>query len=89
MASINISLTEEAYKYLKMLKGRDKSFSDIVLEFKDTKCYRKGSKENVLRFAGGLKDLNIDWKEKERRMKKFRELFNKRMEETTEYMHTK
>ncbi len=82
MANMNISITEEAYKYLKMLKGDNRSFSDVVLEFKNRGSLRKGSKEAVLRFAGCLKDLNINWKEKERRMKEFRNSFNKRMKKT-------
>ena len=77
MASINISLTEEAYNYLRTLKGKDKSFSEVIIEMKENGCFRKGSKENVLRFAGVLK--NIDWKEREKRMKGFRESFNKKM----------
>ena len=47
---------------------------------------KKGSKEHVLKFAGSLKDLNIDWDEKEKRMKKFRESFEKKVEDTERYM---
>ena len=86
MASINISLTEEAYRYLKMLKGKDKSFSEVVLEIKDNGMMRKGSKENVLRFAGVLKDSNINWDKVEENMKDFRKSFNKRVEDTTRRM---
>ena len=34
MASINISLRKEAYEFLKKIKTKDKSFSDVVLSFK-------------------------------------------------------
>lgn len=52
MASKNISLTEEAYKYLKILKGKNKSFSDVVLNLKNNNVIKKGSKEHVLKFWG-------------------------------------
>lgn len=86
MASVNISITEEAYKYLRMLKGKEKSFSDTILEMKNRGTLRKGSKENVLRFAGVLKDASIDWSSAEKRMKSFRNSFNKRVGETRKKM---
>ena len=86
MASLNISITEEAYRYLRMLKGNNKSFSEVILEIKDNGMMRKGSKENVLRFAGVLKDKNINWDEVERNIKDFRNSFNKRVEDTMEKM---
>jgi len=85
MASMNISLTEEAYRFLKMLKGKDKSFSEVVLEIKGEN-FRKGSKENVLKFAGILKDKNIDWKQVNKNINEFRENFNERIERTEDYM---
>ncbi|MEK6860045.1 MAG: antitoxin VapB family protein [Nanoarchaeota archaeon] len=81
MVNINISLTEEAYRFLKTLKGKDKSFSDVVIEMKENECNRKGSKEAIMKFFGCLKDKNIDWDEKEKGMKKFREGFNKNLRE--------
>ena len=78
MASVNISLTEEAYRFLKMLKGRDKSFSDVVLEMKQ-KDFKKGSKENILRFAGVLK--NLDTKRFDKIREDLNESFEKRQEE--------
>lgn len=87
MVNINISITEDAYKFLKNLKGRDKSFSEVIIEMKENGCYRKGSKEGILRLAGVLKD--VDWKKKEKRMKEFREEFNERINETEKYMHKK
>ena len=83
MASINISLTKEAYKYLIMLKGKEKSFSDVVLEIKNKES-DKGTGKSLLKFAGVLKDVN--WDEREKRMKEFREDINKRMEKTRRFM---
>ena len=70
MASINISVKKEAYEFLKNLKTRDKSFSDIILSFKK-------EQNDILRFFGILK--NLDWNDKERNMKGMRESFNKRL----------
>ncbi len=86
MVNINISIKEEAYKFLKSLKHGEKSFSDVILRFKRDRRYEKGSKEVVLQFAGVLKDKGIDWKLKEKRMKEFRQEFNKKIERTVEYM---
>ena len=85
MPSINISIKEEAYSFLKNLKTKDKSFSDVILELKENK-YEKGSAKSLLRFAGALK--NLDWEEKEKRMKEFRNSFNKRIEETAKRMES-
>jgi predicted CopG family antitoxin len=79
MASINISLTEEAYNYLKMLKGNEKSFSEVVLDIKHNN-FKKGSKENVLRFAGCLK--NLDTKKFDKVREDLNKSFEKRQEET-------
>ena len=83
---MNISITDEAYRYLKMLKGRDKSFSDVIIDIKNSNHFSKGSKEHVLKFAGCLKDFDIDWKGKEKRIKEFKESFDRRVEETMKYM---
>ena len=71
MASINISVKKEAYDFLKDMKTKDKSFSDIILSFKK-------EQNSVMRFFGALKE--IDWKEKENSMKSLRESFNKRLQ---------
>lgn len=47
---------------------------------------KKGSKEATMKFFGALKDKGIGWEEKERRMKAFREEFNKRIEITVQYI---
>ena len=54
MTSINISVKKEAYNFLKDMKTRDKSFSDIILSFKK-------EQSSVMRFFGALKEA--DWKE--------------------------
>ena len=79
MVSVNISLTEEAYDYLKMLKGKEKSFSDVVLELKEGSGEKKGSKEAVMKFFGAFKDKGIDWEAKEKRMKAFRNEVEERL----------
>jgi len=70
---MNISIKKEAYEFLKSLKTKDKSFSDVVLELRK----QKTSGKNILQFAGVLKDS--DWKEKEDIIKDFRRSFNKRV----------
>ena len=85
MPSINISIKKEAYEFLKSFKSKDKSFSDVILELKENR-HEKGSAKSLLRFAGALK--NLDWEEKEKRMKEFRNSFNKRVEETAKKMES-
>lgn len=84
MTNINISIKKEAYDFLRMFKTKDKSFSDVILEFKNKGNERNG--KSLLKFAGGLKHLNIDWEEKERRIEEFRKDFDKRVGETIKYM---
>ena len=79
MASVNISLTREAYEYLKVLKGKEKSFSDVILELKEGSGEKRGSKEAVMKFFGALKDKKIDWEAKEKRMKAFRNEVEERL----------
>lgn len=71
MASINIAIKKEAYDFLKKLKAGDKSFSDVILSFKK-------KQNNVMKFFGILKD--VDWDEREKHIKLFRESFNKRLQ---------
>ena len=78
MGSVNISIREEAYNFLRSLKSEDASFSEVILEFKKIGVKRKGSKEGIMEFFGILKDKNIDWKAKEKRMKMFRRDFDER-----------
>jgi len=79
MVNINISIKEDAYEYLKSLKGRDKSFSDVILEFKSEDIKKKGSKETLMDFFGAMKDLGVDWGKKEKMMKSFRKDFERRL----------
>ena len=68
MPSINISIKKETYDFLKELKTRDKSFSEIILGFK--------KEHDIMKFFGVLKDL--EWNSKEKSMKSLRDSFNKR-----------
>ncbi len=70
MVSINISVKKDAYDFLKNLKSKDKSFSDVILSFKKD----NGS---IMNFFGVLKNLN--WNAKEERMKDLRQSFNKKL----------
>lgn len=49
---------------------------------------KKSSAKDLLKFAGVLKDLNINWEEVEERMKLFRNEFNERVKRTIAYMET-
>ena len=71
MASINISLKKEAYDFLKNMKAKDKSFSDVILSLKK-------EQNSILRFFGALKDL--DWADKEKNIKDLRGSFSKRLQ---------
>ena len=71
MVSMNISIKREAYTFLKALKTKEKSFSDVILSFKN-------NQQDIMCFFGLLKENN--WNEKERHMKDFREVFNKRLQ---------
>lgn len=76
MASMNISIKGEAYDFLSSLKSKNRSFSDVILEFKK----RKGDKENIIGLFGALK--NVNWEKREKNMKGFRSEFNDRVEHT-------
>lgn len=82
MGSVNIAIRDEAYQFLKSMMKKDESFSDVILKLKG----KKGNKENVMRLFGALKDEDIDWEVKEKRMKEFRDSVEKRIEQTTKYM---
>lgn len=86
MGSINISIKNEAYQFLSSLKSKNESFSDIILEFKERSIERKGSKENVLKFAGIWENTNINWKEFEKNRKNFRRSFDERIEDVKKHI---
>ena len=71
MTSINISIKKEAYDFLRTLKAKDRSFSDIILDFKK-------DQSNIMKFFGILRDLYLY--EKEKNMKNLRDSFNKRLQ---------
>lgn len=79
MGSMNISIKDEAYAFLESLKSENKSFSDVILEFKERDLER-GKEKGILKFFGVLKDSN--WTEKEEIIRDFRESFEKRVKET-------
>ena len=70
MTSINISLKKEAYEFLKDIKTKDKSFSEVILSFKK-------ERDDVMKFFGVLR--NLDWNEKESEMKNLRASFSKKL----------
>ena len=76
MVNINISIRKEAYDFLSRLKSKDKSFSDVILGFRE----EKGNKENIMGMFGALKDA--DWGKREKEMQQFRKEFNSRMNNT-------
>lgn len=75
MGSVNISIKKEVYEFLSSLKTNNRSFSDVILEFRE----KKGNKDNVMRFFGALKNRGIDWDKKEKNMNKFRNSFSERL----------
>jgi len=81
MVSVNISLKREAYEFLRVLKRKNKSFSDVILEFKK----RKGEGD-IIKLFGALKDRGIDWDSRKKGMAEFRGSFNKRIDETRKKM---
>lgn len=81
MGSVNISLKKEAYEFLRSLKNRDKSFSDVILELRE-----KNTGGDIMNLFGALKDSKIDRKARNRNMKAFRKSFNNRMAETRRKM---
>ena len=70
MASVNIAIKKDAYQFLRSLKDKNKSFSDVILGFKQ----KEG---NILRFFGVLKDVN--WADRKKEMASLRESFEKRL----------
>ena len=81
MSSMNVSLRKDVYEFLKMLKGNEKSFSDVIIELKERR-----KDDDVMKLFGTLKNKGIDWDSRKKRMTEFRESFNKRIEETRKKM---
>jgi len=72
MSNINISIKDEAYQFLQSHKGNKKSFSDVILEFKEWEQSR-----DIVRFFGILK--NVDWKKRKASMSELRKEFEERL----------
>jgi predicted CopG family antitoxin len=70
-----ISLSEEAYKKLKAIKGK-KSFSEVVVEITDERRARK--KRNIMDFFGAFKENADEWKEIEKKIYEDRKKFKLR-----------
>tara|TARA_Y100000310_G_C20305265_1_gene633651 strand:+ start:191 stop:469 length:279 start_codon:yes stop_codon:yes gene_type:complete len=85
MGSMNISIKEDAYKFLRSMKGRDESFSDVILGFKEKKT-SNGKMLVELRNKYDEKLKDIDFSDVEKNIKGFREEVEERMDETAEYM---
>ncbi len=84
MGSMNISIKDEAYRFLASLKKNSESFSDVILRFKT----HEENKDKILAFFGILSGKDIDWKEKEERMKSFRDSFSNRLVDVRNRMAT-
>ena len=68
-----VSLSNEAYDKLKMLKGL-RSFSEVIVELVDT----RKKKRNIMDFAGAFKDNAEEWKEIEKKIYEDRKKFKLR-----------
>ncbi len=78
MGSMNISIKDEAYKFLKSLRGRDESFSDVILRFKEK---RGNTGKDLISFVRSYKKLNVDWEEKKKNVKEFKRLYDRDIQE--------
>jgi len=52
MVSKNITITKEAYDFLKKMKAGKKSFSKVILELKE-------SRSNIMSYAGIFKNVDL------------------------------
>ncbi len=69
----NIAVSEDAYSFLKSMKTGDRSFSDVILGFKE----RAQGSEGIMRFFGVLKD--VDWDVRKKEMNSVRKEFEERL----------
>lgn len=76
MSSINVSLRQEAYDYLKSIKSEDESFSDAVMKLKEE---RKTDGALAVQLAQHHKKPSQEHiKEREQAIKQFRKNFERR-----------
>ena len=80
MGSINISIKDDAYRFLKTLKGKNESFSDVILRFKEEK---KSDGKTLLRIIYSNREVleGIDWEKRKKIMEDFRSSFNQGIEQ--------
>ena len=70
--TMNIAIKEEAYAFLKSLKRNDRSFSDVILSFK-----QKTVGKDIMRFYGIL--TSVDWDSRKTDMRELRREFEERL----------
>lgn len=70
--TMNIAIKEEAYAFLKSMKTSDRSFSDVILSFK-----QKAAGKDIMRFFGVLK--SVDWDARKKEMMNLRREFEERL----------
>jgi predicted CopG family antitoxin len=63
-----VSLSEEAYKTLSKIKGKEMSFSDIVLKLVSA----TSPKRNFLKFAGIMKSQSVELEQFKKQIEKDR-----------------
>lgn len=74
MGSMNISIKQEAYDLLNSLKGKDKSFSDVIIEIVNE---RERNSKDIMKFAGILKEKKADyWSKRKKDYEKIRKELN-------------
>lgn len=60
MVSKNITITEDAYGFLKRLKSNHASFSEVILSLKE-------KRNNIMSYAGSMKNVDLSSIEKIRK----------------------
>ena len=79
MGSMNISIKKEAYDLLSALKGKDKSFSDVIIEVVNKR--KKGNSKDIMKFAGILREKEGDyWKGRKKDYEKIRKDLNSELD---------
>ncbi|MDE1868359.1 MAG: antitoxin VapB family protein [Candidatus Micrarchaeota archaeon] len=64
-----VSLSDVAYKTLSRMKGKDMSFSDVILKLVST----ASPKRNFLKFAGSMQSQSVELERFKRQIKSDRE----------------